>query len=230
MSNPAVDTVNSSLAWVGKDFHPGQVAQCMNFTRAMLKAGKSPLADKITKSPVDNIDTGFELASSLAGRDLGELKTDWRKLTPGSPVFFNDTYSGWWPKGTVTHVGIYVGNGRFVHRPTAARPVELASFENDGRNGNFWNQSFRCGLDVGNLAKGLGEVESRPPDGNQMQAVEDRARRLKIFAHSGKIKVLSDGKEVDSSSVKVYVGKDKISVSINGAEVELVSLALDVAY
>jgi len=53
------------------------------------------------------------------------------ELRPGDLVFFQGTFSTY---RTVTHVGVYVGNGNMAH---AGTPVQIASFETP-----FWNRHF----------------------------------------------------------------------------------------
>ena len=127
-------------SWVGREFRPGQKEQCANFVRAVLKEAKAPLADIVTKEPLDGHWTGPALASGLAGRDLGEPVIKKADLKPGDILFWNDTYYTGFPALTITHIGIAIGNGRFVHRPTAARPVEEAGLV------GFWSRQFRCGI------------------------------------------------------------------------------------
>ena len=109
------------LAWVGKEFRAGQKEQCCYFVREVLnEAGLSP---GVTKSPSDKyLPTGEGYANSLAGDDIGK-KISRKDLLPGDLVFFKNTY-GEYPEGTITHIGIYTGDGYFVHRSTSAKPVE----------------------------------------------------------------------------------------------------------
>lgn len=125
--------------WVGKEFRPGVPEQCMAFVRQVLNEAKSPLAQQITSKAVDGLETSFYLASSLAGRDLGTVVDKISALEPGAILFFQDTY-GNWPRGTITHVGIYAGNGYMIHRPTMSRPVEKVPLA------GYWSSFFRCGL------------------------------------------------------------------------------------
>lgn len=46
-------------------------------------------------------------------------------LRPGDAIFFGNTYR----KGKYTHVGIYLGDGKFQHRPTSNRPVTVGSLD-----------------------------------------------------------------------------------------------------
>ena len=65
----------------------------------------------------------------------GELVSDKAKLAAGDLVFFGR-------KGRVDHVGIYVGEGRFVHAPSRGKDVTVSSLE-DGYWGNKFMQGRR---------------------------------------------------------------------------------------
>lgn len=60
----------------------------------------------------------------------GELVTDRAKLSAGDLVFFGR-------RGRVDHVGIYVGEGRFVHAPSRGKDVQVSSLET-----GYWSQKF----------------------------------------------------------------------------------------
>lgn len=51
-------------------------------------------------------------------------------LSPGDLVFFRDG-------GRVSHIGIYVGEGRFVHAPSRGGTVRL-----DTLDGDYWRQHY----------------------------------------------------------------------------------------
>ncbi|WP_054658637.1 C40 family peptidase, partial [Stenotrophomonas pictorum] len=57
-------------------------------------------------------------------------KIDPRQLANGDLVFFGD-------RGNVWHVGIYVGEGRFVHAPSTGGTVRLDSLE-----GPYWRDHY----------------------------------------------------------------------------------------
>ncbi|HEY0660840.1 MAG TPA: C40 family peptidase [Lysobacter sp.] len=81
---------------------------------------------------------GIELPR--VSRDMarnGELITDRAKLTAGDLVFFGR-------KGRVNHVGIYVGEGRFVHAPSRGKDVMVSSLETGYWSGKFM-QARRLG-------------------------------------------------------------------------------------
>lgn len=68
-------------------------------------------------------------------RDLaksGELVSDRAMLSPGDLVFFARR-----ARGEVDHVGIYVGDGRFVHAPRTGKNVEVSSLDNA-----YWSDRF----------------------------------------------------------------------------------------
>lgn len=52
------------------------------------------------------------------------------RLQSGDLVFFGN-------RGTVSHVGIYVGEGRFVHAPTTGGTVRL-----DRLDGPYWSEHY----------------------------------------------------------------------------------------
>jgi cell wall-associated NlpC family hydrolase len=53
-----------------------------------------------------------------------------RELKPGDVLFFRID-------GSISHVGLYVGEGRFVHAPATGREVAVASLSSD-----FYRRSF----------------------------------------------------------------------------------------
>lgn len=118
-------------SWIGRDFRAGDEAMCMNFVRAILKQVRAPLAFSETARPRDGHWTGPELASSLAGTDLGEWITNPLEILGGDVLFFKDTYPTGFPPNTITHVALALGSSSsptaFVHRPTVIRPVEKAN-------------------------------------------------------------------------------------------------------
>jgi len=60
----------------------------------------------------------------------GQLVSDKAKLAAGDLVFFGK-------QGTVDHVGIYVGEGRFVHAPRTGRDVTVSSLTEGYWSGKF---------------------------------------------------------------------------------------------
>jgi cell wall-associated NlpC family hydrolase len=66
-----------------------------------------------------------------------------RKLKPGDLVFFS--IDSW----RVNHVGIYIGDGRFVHAPGRGKPVTVDSLDDEFYDdafesaGRFWKEASR---------------------------------------------------------------------------------------
>jgi cell wall-associated NlpC family hydrolase len=60
----------------------------------------------------------------------GELVTDKAKLAAGDLVFFGR-------RGRVDHVGIYVGEGQFVHAPSRGKDVQVSSLDTGYWSGKF---------------------------------------------------------------------------------------------
>jgi hypothetical protein len=118
--------VEKAKSWVGKSFKPGQTARCADFVRSVLDGvGVKP---GISSQPIDKETPSPETANSFFGPDLGKVKKSKEELLPGDLVAFGGTYGGYSP-GTITHVGIYIGDGRMVDRPTANEPVKERSID-----------------------------------------------------------------------------------------------------
>jgi cell wall-associated NlpC family hydrolase len=107
-----VDTANKLVEiaskWDGKEFKPGMTARCADFVSTMIKK------------------TGLEPPNFRHEVNVWEMqkqgkKVDKKNLKPGDIVYFGYTYL----PVDYTHVGIYVGDGKFVHRPTADKPVRI---------------------------------------------------------------------------------------------------------
>jgi cell wall-associated NlpC family hydrolase len=58
-------------------------------------------------------------------------KIDQAKLQPGDLVFFNTR------KHAFSHVGIYIGEERFVHAPSRGREVEVADMHD-----RYWKKRY----------------------------------------------------------------------------------------
>ena len=99
---------NTALQWQGRAFKPGQTARCADFVSTMIEqSGTAP--------------PGFQHQESAEGLTRYGQPVNMRDLKPGDVVFFGNTYR----PGRYTHTGIYIGNGKFVHRPTANSPVKV---------------------------------------------------------------------------------------------------------
>jgi hypothetical protein len=126
------DIAATAKSWAGKSYKPGETERCQDFVNHVLNQTSPGLANKIgtTRQAQDGLESGEYLASRFAGRDVGTpVSKD--QLRPGDIVMFKNTY-GDYPAGTITHVGVYVGDGMMVDRPTANRPVQMRSINTFG--------------------------------------------------------------------------------------------------
>ena len=99
---------NVAAGWNGQHFKPGQTCRCADFVSTVLKqSGQAPPGFKHQVSC-----SQLQKYGTPVGKD---------QLKPGDVVFFGNTYR----PGKYTHTGIYLGNGKFAHRPTANKPVRV---------------------------------------------------------------------------------------------------------
>lgn len=76
--------------------------------------------------------TGIQLPANSASQFLGGLKVKRADMKPGDLVFFH-THG----KRNISHVGIYISEGRFIHSPTTGKSVEISSL-----NDAYWAKRF----------------------------------------------------------------------------------------
>ena len=112
-----------------------------------------------------NADTGFDCSGfvvSVYQQSIGLLlprkaeqqaaateKIDQTDLQPGDLVFFNTM------RRAFSHVGIYVGNGKFIHAPKAGAEIRMESM-----GGSYWQHRFNGARRV--LANGAEPVQAAP--------------------------------------------------------------------
>lgn len=97
----------SARSMVGKTFKPGEEARCADFTSTVVEQAAGPTPK------------GF--FHTVTARDFGKMgaqPVSRQQLRPGDIVAFNNTWRESKDSADHTHVGVYVGNGQFVHRPT----------------------------------------------------------------------------------------------------------------
>lgn len=107
-----------ALTWKGVNYKPGQTERCADWVRRVLsEAGVNVGVAKGSAGPL--------MADSFYDADgrLGQVISVKAQLQPGDIVMFKNTYNGPGRFG-ITHVGIYVGDGMMLDRPTASRPVQ----------------------------------------------------------------------------------------------------------
>lgn len=177
--------------WVGRNFKPGVTEQCAAFVRTVFQEAGVSLP--VAKRPADwavtsGLPQGPGYANSLSGDELGPY-VGYASLQPGDIVTFRNTY-GSYPVGTITHVGIYVGNGEMVHRPTAARPVERVALA------GYWQGLF---------------AEARRP----IAVVQGDKPKLKLFANQNGMTLVVDeplqpgSYQLDSVELVAQIGPRK---------------------
>lgn len=117
--------VAEALPWENQEFRVGKAEQCMNWTREILVAACGEhFATLETQDPWDKHLLGPEdkllpeHVDSLAADEFGQKITAIDALEPGDLVFLKNTY-GDWAEGVLTHVGIALGDGRYIHRMTS---------------------------------------------------------------------------------------------------------------
>jgi cell wall-associated NlpC family hydrolase len=75
---------------------------------------------------------GMRLPANAASQFLAGLKVSRGRLKTGDLVFFHT--SG---KRRISHVGIYLSDGRFIHAPTNGKSVEVSSLHE-----SYWSRRF----------------------------------------------------------------------------------------
>jgi cell wall-associated NlpC family hydrolase len=75
---------------------------------------------------------GLQLPTNSASQFLAGLKVNRADMKPGDLVFFH-THG----KRNISHVGIYISDGRFIHSPTSGKSVEISSL-----NEAYWAKHF----------------------------------------------------------------------------------------
>ncbi len=75
---------------------------------------------------------GMQLPNNSAAQFLAGLKVKRADMKPGDLVFFH-THG----RRRISHVGIYISNGRFIHSPTTGKSVEISSLDS-----GYWAKRF----------------------------------------------------------------------------------------
>ena len=107
--------------WIGYNFHPNEREQCAAFVRDVITEAGFHIGVSQNPSDLSLLPAGSALAASyansFAGDDIGLKISKIADLKAGDIVLFKNTY-GHWSDGVITHVGIYVRNSKFIHRPS----------------------------------------------------------------------------------------------------------------
>ena len=75
---------------------------------------------------------GLRLPTNSARQFLAGVKVNRGDMQPGDLVFFHTR-----GKKRISHVGIYLDNGRFIHSPSAGKSVEVSSLDEA-----YWAKRF----------------------------------------------------------------------------------------
>ena len=124
---------NNAIAWVGKSYKANEKERCADFVRFILRQSNVRLG--VTNDPWDKGKQHHNnplMARSFFGDDMGIILTNPNQFRKGDLIGFTNTY-GNFRRGAITHVGIYIGNGKVVDRSTMSAPVRirtLSSFPN----------------------------------------------------------------------------------------------------
>ncbi len=74
---------------------------------------------------------GLKLPRTSAEMSQVGMRLERNRLRPGDLVFFNTS------RRAYSHVGIYVGDDRFVHAPSEGKAIHVASLHED-----YWQQRY----------------------------------------------------------------------------------------
>lgn len=183
--------VSKALAWVGQSFRPGVSAQCAAWISYLLSAlGFGPALypphqwrqeQGYIWAPWQPTDWVPDYSGADNKKPMGERIT-FSALQPGDLVIFGYTYTA----ATSTHIGIYVGDGWMIHRPTSDRPVERA-WVRDG----YWREKFETGLRL--LPPDRAESGNTTVDPPGAPGSTPRIHRARVEAHSGRAGCRVDG-------------------------------------
>lgn len=133
-------TANTSLVDRARDNAAGMVFTAMNFLGVRYKWGGESAESGFDCSGFTR--QVFERSIGLLlprraeeqARAPGLMKVVWADLKPGDLVFFNTL------RRTFSHVGIYVGEGKFIHAPHTGANVRVDNLTN-----NYWARRFTGG-------------------------------------------------------------------------------------
>lgn len=205
------DLIKVAQSWIGRYFPPDDpaTAEDESMRQAMCAAFCAHCLNAVGYAWPRGINTNWvpDYSGADNGRPLGQRIATRAELVPGDLVVFGGTYLD----ATSTHIGIHTGGQTMVHRPTYSRPVEQVRFD-----AGYWRDHFECGV---RLIGGTAPGRTGP-----------KRRRFKVFAHSGKLSILHDGKPVRATEIKLFANGGKLAVVVNGKTLEVDSLGLELVY
>jgi cell wall-associated NlpC family hydrolase len=90
---------------------------------------------------------GLALPRKAEQQAADTQRIDKKELVPGDLVFFNTMHRAY------SHVGIYVGDGKFIHSPKPGAEVRIESL-----GAAYWNRRFDGARRVGHGAEEMGKA------------------------------------------------------------------------
>ena len=119
VSNKASELVVNAMGFMGVPYKRGGSSaesgfDCSGFVRAMYQQT-----------------VGLVLPRKAEQQAAATEKIEKRDLVPGDLVFFNTM------RRTFSHVGIYIGDGKFIHAPSAGKAVRV-----DDLRAAYWTKRF----------------------------------------------------------------------------------------
>ena len=136
----AGDLISNAMGSLGVPYRRGGTSaatgfDCSGFVRAMYQQT-----------------IGLVLPRTAADQAAATAKIDKADLKPGDLVFFNTL------RRTNSHVGIYMGDGKFIHAPRTGSHVRV-----DNMNGSYWQTRFDGARRVLERESGATRVAAAPP-------------------------------------------------------------------
>jgi cell wall-associated NlpC family hydrolase len=119
IGHKASDLIVNAMSFLGVPYKRGGTSgetgfDCSGFVRAMYERT-----------------VGLVLPRRASEQAAATQSIDSRELKPGDLVFFNTMHRAF------SHVGIYVGEGKFIHSPSSGKTVRIDDMRQD-----YWAQRF----------------------------------------------------------------------------------------
>lgn len=140
VSNRASELVVNAMGFIGVPYKRGGVSaetgfDCSGFVKAMYEQT-----------------VGLVLPRKAEQQAAATEKIDKKDLAPGDLVFFNTM------RRTFSHVGIYIGDGKFIHAPRPGAEVRVESMAE-----TYWTRRFDGARRVASDGAGQAAADARKP-------------------------------------------------------------------
>lgn len=130
---PAERIVRAAKKWIGKNYKPGQNNRAADFVSRVLKDAGYP-----------HYYTDYVPAAASWGHKIenrGDLKA-------GDLILWDQTFdalppAGIGPEDTFTHIAVYIGGDKMIHRPAPDLPVQQTSVGEFAASAGVFNQGRR---------------------------------------------------------------------------------------